>query len=62
MLLKVRQQFVIQYVIQYVSCGNRRFGVVELSKGHFTVSINEGLLIDTPNTFEVTDVERVLRA
>ncbi|EXJ39538.1 hypothetical protein D049_4829B, partial [Vibrio parahaemolyticus VPTS-2010] len=28
----------------------------------FTVGINEGLLIDAPNTFQVANIERVLRA
>lgn len=41
--------------------GNRCFGDVKLTVSHFRVRINERLLINTPDTFQVTYIERVLR-
>lgn len=47
-------------IIQQISCCNRRFGDVKLSVSHLRVRINERLLIDTPDAFQVAHVERVL--
>ncbi len=49
-------------VIQDICCGDWCFCRVELSEGDFAVGINERLLIYTSNTFQITNIERVLRA
>ncbi len=48
--------------IQDICCGDWCFCRVELSEGDFAVCINERLLIDTSNTFQIANIERVLRA
>ena len=57
MLFEVRQNL----VVKYVSCGNRRFGRVELRKRYLAVGIDEGLLVNAAYTLEVTDIECILR-
>ena len=56
MLFEVRKNSIVQYVR---SC-NRGFGGVELSECYFAVRINERLLVDTSNTFEITHVKCIL--
>ena len=58
MLFEVRQHL----VIESVSSGYRRFGGIQFGEGHLAVSIDEGLLIDTTNTFQVSHIKRILRA
>jgi hypothetical protein len=41
---------------------DRRLGAVELGKGHLGVGVNEGLLVDPPNTLQCADIEGVLGA
>ena len=48
-------------VIEYVSGGDRRFRGVELAMHDFAVRVDKRLLLNTPHTFEIADVERVLR-
>lgn len=53
----IKRQYTI---IQQISRCNRRFGDIELAVSHLRVRINERLLIDSPNAFQVAHVERVL--
>ncbi|RNA04054.1 hypothetical protein BpHYR1_034041, partial [Brachionus plicatilis] len=50
------------FIIQRIGRCNRRFRRIQLGKRIFAVSIHEGLLIDTANTFHIAYVEGVLRA
>lgn len=49
-------------IIQQVSRCNRRFSDIQLAVRNLRVRINERLLINTSDTFQVAHVERVLRA
>lgn len=57
MLLKVWQYL----IVKHVGCSDGRFCCVELGKSHLAVGINEDLLVDTANTFEIAHMKRVLR-
>jgi transposase len=46
---------------EHISGCDGSFGDIELRKSDFAVGINKRLLIDTANTFEVADIEGVLR-
>src|SRR6476469_6613555 len=48
-----------EYRIKHFS---EEFERVGLSASHLAVGVDEGLLIDAPNTLEVADIERVLGA
>ncbi len=58
MILEERQNL----VTQHICCRDWCFCRVELCERYFAVGINERLLIDTPNTFKVANIECVLRA
>ena len=49
-------------VIQQICRRNRRFGDIQLAVSDLRVRVNERLLIDTSDTFQISHVERVLRA
>jgi hypothetical protein len=49
-------------VIEGVGGGQRVLAVVELADGDPRVSVDEGLLVDTPDALERADVEGILRA
>ena len=48
-------------VVQQISGGDRRFCGVQLAMHDFAVSVDKRLLVNAPHTFEIADVERVLR-
>ena len=47
-------------VVEQVCRGDRRLAIVDFREAHLRVRIDEGLLIDSPNALQRTDVERVL--
>ena len=49
-------------IIEQVGGGDRRLAVIELGEGDLRIGVDEGLLIDTPDTLHVADVKGVLRA
>jgi len=58
LLLKKWQNLIVQYISSRDWC----LGCIELAESNFAVSVNKRLLVDTAYAFEVTDIERVLRA
>jgi hypothetical protein len=57
LLLEKRQHAIIEQVSRY----QRLFAVIELHKHDFTVGIDEGLLVETPNALDCADIIGVLR-
>ena len=49
-------------VVEEIGGGDRRLAIVELGEGDLSVGVDEGLLVDPPNPFQVADIERVLGA
>jgi hypothetical protein len=49
-------------VIEQIGRRDRRLAVVELGKAYLGVGVDEGLLINAPNSLEIADIERVLGA
>jgi hypothetical protein len=47
-------------IIEQIRRRDRRLAIVELGKGDLGVSVDEGLLINAPNSLEIADIERVL--
>lgn len=58
MLLEEWKDFVIEDIRRCDRC----LGGVELAKGNLAVRRHEGLLINTPHTFKVADIKRILAA
>jgi len=48
------------FIVQQISGNNCIFMNIEFGKGDFTVSVDSGLQINKPNTFEMTDITSVL--
>ena len=49
-------------IIEDFGCGDWGLAVIELGKDNFGVGIDDGLLIDPPDTLQSADIEGVLRA
>src|SRR5689334_11026237 len=48
-------------IIQQLGSGDRSLAVIELSKRHLGIGVDEGLLIDPADTLQSSDIESVLR-
>ena len=49
-------------VVEQIGCRDRRLAIVELGAGDLGVGIDEGLLVDAPNSLQIADIERILGA
>ena len=49
-------------VIEQIRSRQGALAVVELGKGHLTIGIDEGLLVETAYPLQRPDIERILRA
>ena len=49
-------------IIEQISRRDRRLAIVELGTGDLGVGIDEGLLIDAPNSLQIADIEGILGA
>ena len=49
-------------VIEQIGGRDRCLAIVELGKGDLGVGVDEGLLINAPNSLEIANIERVLGA
>ena len=58
-LLLVKRQ---HFVVEHIGGHERILSVVEFGQGHARVSVDECLLVDLADAFDVADVVRVLRA
>src|SRR5215472_11646937 len=58
MLLEERQHT----VVEQIGGRDRRLTIVELGEGDLGVGVDEGLLINAPNSLEIANIERVLGA
>src|SRR4029450_11692376 len=47
-------------VVEEISRRNRRLAIVELGAGNLGVGVDEGLLVDAPNSLQIADIERSL--
>ena len=49
-------------VVEQISRCERCLAIVELGKGDFGVCVDVSLLVNPPDAFQITDIERVLSA
>ena len=49
-------------VVEQIRRRDRGLAIIELGTGHFGIGVDEGLLIDSSDAFQVADIERVLGA
>src|ERR1700750_1941548 len=47
-------------VVEQIGSGDRSLAIVELGAGNLGVGIDEGLLVDAPNSLQIADIERIL--
>src|ERR1700704_1303482 len=50
----------VSYIVEEISRRNRRLAIVELGAGNLGVGVDEGLLVDAPNSLQIADIERIL--
>ena len=47
-------------IVQKIGRRDRRLAIIELGEGDLGVGVDEGLLVDPPDPFQVADIEGVL--